>query len=570
MHAPRSTTDNHLSPPVVPNESSFVLLFLVATLVVYFSTVRLFFFYEDDYFTVGVPAAQSLHWVWEQICFVWRTWPQGRPAMFTALALEGGIIHATGSIVAGYIPSFLIISANGYLLYRLLKLRFAQIPAIAGALFGFVSCADPHKILLTHAPLQFAITLNLLGLLFYLKERYVLAYLIAGSSLFFYEISFGIFACAELFRQLQTKPDLKRIVTSWVAWLGVVAAVFSIRLVAGETRAVEVASNLTELCTRIFTNVLYGPAYGLENSYVHPLAKIARQPDFWFLIVSIVIVVGILAAGMGASRKLQKESDGAAINPLLSVAVLGLLVFGPYALQVKRTVYEGFMRPVSGYHLGMGVALGFAAALLLTKFLRRPVLTRVVSFVLIVLSGASIYQNLLIQSDYARSARYQAHFWAETRRLANDAKPGDVILVPRHQLLETEYILSNSWGITHGWNVLFEQTGPLKDWFNIASERPVSVFLVPEDWEKQIIRGPESDVLPLADYTPPGFAQGQIPLRDGQVIVLEATWGEPFVRRNSPIVTAGHQINLRKAPQSGAVGLNYTKPGKYLFENFIN
>ena len=228
------------------------------------------------------------------------------------------------------------------------------------------------------------------------------------------------------------------------------------------------------------------------------------------------------------------------------------------------------MRPVSGYHLGMGVALGFAAALLLTKLQRRTLGATTVCSLLIILSCGSIYQNLLIQNDYAKSARYQAHFLSEARRLARDATPGDVILVPRGRLLETEYILSNSWGIVHSWMVAFEQTGPLINWMNIADARPVTVFLVPEDWEKQIVLEGADYILPTTEYTPPGFTQGKIPLVEGHVIVLEATWAEPFHRRSDPITVGAHQILLKKVPEFDAPELKRTVVGTYLFDNLVN
>src|SRR5207244_1541594 len=136
------------------------------------------------------------------------------------------------------LPSLFIVSLNGYLIYRLLATRFSEMIAVSAALLALLSCADPHKILLTHAPLQFAITLNLLGLILYLKGRYLDAYLIAGSSLFFYEISFAVFAGAELFFQLRSRPLLKRLAWSFSGWIGIAAAVLTIRLIAGESRAV--------------------------------------------------------------------------------------------------------------------------------------------------------------------------------------------------------------------------------------------------------------------------------------------------------------------------------------------
>ena len=246
------------------------------------------------------------------------------------------------------------------------------------------------------------------------------------------------------------------------------------------------------------------------------------------------------------------------------------MIFGPYALQLKHTVFPGFRRPVTGFHLCFGVALGFGVALLLAKCVAHPRWTKALYAALLLLGCASAYQNLLIQSDYARSARYQAHFWQEVRRTASDAEPGDVILVPKQKLLESSYVLSNDWGVPHAWEVLFEQTEPFKDWANFASVRPVTVFLVAPDWENHITLEEDGYTLQHPDYTPPGFRAGKILLPAERVIVLEADYSGPFTRRTEPIHAGKTRIELKKIPATGPRNLPYTKVAKYLFDNFIN
>lgn len=552
-------------------EFQIFVLFLTGALVIHFACAPFYFLYEDDYYHVGVPASQSLTWVAQQIKVVWQTLPQGRPALFTALLLQGGFINATGSVAAGYLPALLIVALNGYLTYRVFRHRLPQTAALTGALFCLLSCADPHKTLLTHTPLQFAITLNLLGLLLYQNQRPGLAYVVAGSSLLFYEISFAIFASAELFNSLHGRIRWKRLLASWGAWIGVAAAVFAYRLFRGEARAAEAAGNLGELGQRIATNVVWGPAYGLENSYFHALDLIFHRPQFWHLALSLLVVLGLGLMAITGSRNRGSELKPApTISLFAGLGILLLLIFGPYALQLKRTVFAGFNRPVTGYHLCFGVALGFGVALLLAKCVAHPRWTKAVYVALALLACASTYENLLIQYDYVKCTRYQAFFWKEVQRTASDAEPGDVILIPYQNLLEASYILSNSWGLTHAWEVLFAQTGPLKAWNDIASVRPVKMFLVAPDWENHITLEADGYTLQHADYTPPGFRPGKIPLPSGHVIVLEADNAKPFTRRSEPIHVGNTRIELKKIPAEGPRVLPYTKIGKYLFERFIN
>ena len=561
-------------PPAVSRffrEFQIAVLFLVATYLIHFTSVPSFFLYEDDYYHVGIPATQSLTWIWEQICGVWHSWPQGRPALFAFELLIGGIMNVTGSVAAGYIPVWVILAANGYLVYRLFLLRLPQTAALVGAWFFLTSCADPTKIMLTHTPAQFAITLNLLGLILYLNQRPVWGYLIAGSSLLFYEISFAIFASAELFSCLSGRVRFKRLFAAWGAWIGIALAAFAFRFFKGESRVVEVAGSLSDLGQRIITNASQGPVYGLENSYGHALGLLVQRPQFWQISLSILVVLG-LALIINARARFGAQEPNSIHKPnlLTALVVLSVLTFGPYMLQLRHTVFPGFMRPVIGFHLGLGLALGFAAALIVTRCTPLPRFAKVIYAALLVLGCASLYQNLLIQNDYARSARYQAHFWKEVRRMASDAEPGDVILVPNRQLLESEYVLSNSWCTTHTWLTLFEQTGPLKDWANVPAVRPVTVFLVQPDWEQHINLNPNGPVLQHPDYTPPGFPTGQIPLVTGHVIVLEANYSEPFQRRHEPIRAGEMVIQLKNPPQNGPGALKYTKLAKYLFDNFIN
>lgn len=555
----------------VLHELRVFIVFLAVVYLVHFAAAPYFFLYEDDYYHVGIPAVQSLSWVWEQIRIVCLTWPQGRPGMFITPAAIGGLINSTESVLVGYLPAFLIISANGYLAYRLFRMRLPAAAAILGASFGLLSCADPHKALLTHTTLQFAITLNLIGLLLYLNQRAFLAFVIAGSSLFFYETSFAIFATAELFFCLNARIKPRRLAGFIGAWVVVAACVFALRVFLGEMRATEAAGNFTELSQRIVTNVTLGPLLGLSNSFLHPLERIFAQPQWWQLSLSMLTVLGLCLFVLTFARILGTQQPGdASINWIAAISVMALLLLLPYALQLKRTVFPGYLRPVSGYHLVLGLGLSYTAALASAKCISHKSRIALVGLVIFALGSASMYQNLLIQHDYARSARYQAHFWAEIQRTASDAEPGDVILVPSQHLLESEYVLSNSWGVTHAWFVLFEQTGPLKDWANVPSVRPVTVFLVDPGWEENVLRQENHCVLQYPGYTPPGFDTGKIPLVDGQVIVLETNFSEPFRRRTGAILTSAGRIELKSPPAQGPRTLPYTRLAKYLFRNFIN
>ncbi len=570
MNVPSSSSSSQAGAGRLP-KLLLALGFVGLVYALHFSSVPRFFLYEDDYFHVGVPAAEGFPWIWEQIRFVWQTWPQGRPALFSELLLEGGLISLTHSVSAAYLPALLILAANGYLTFCLFRLRFPLVPALAGAVIMVTSCADPHKILLTHSPMQWGITLNLLALILYANKRYVPAYLIAGFSLLHYEISFGLFAAAEIYCQLNRRLNLKRLGAAFAAWMGVVVLVFSVRLALGENRAVTAASDLAELLRRIATNVFLGPVYGLENSYLHPVQSLLRHPDYWALVIGLLLVGTVsLAIGWYSRREppapREEKEGGHALAPWL---VLATLTAGPYLLQVKRTVFAGMLRPVSGYHLCLGLALGFAATLLLTLLEAHPRGRRAGYALLMTLAVASTYQNLLVQADYERSARYQAHFWSQVRQLAPDAEPGDVILVPRKQLLESEYVVSNSWGVTHGWFVLFHQTGPLKDWFNVPSARPVTVFLVPENWEQSVAVDDSGWFVHLDDYLPPGFQVGKIPLADGRFMVMDANFSGSFTRRTESLHLGDRQISPKRLTGS-TPPIKQTRTGRCLWENFIN
>lgn len=550
-------------------EISLALLFFFTVLAVHFASVPFFFLYEDDYFHVGIPATQSAAWVWEQIRSVWVTWPQGRPAFFTVLALEGRFIAATGSIAVAYVIPLLILSLNGYLTYRLLGKRLSTMASFWGAMIGVFSCADPHKILLTHTPLQLAIGLNLAGIILYLNNRRVLAYFVAGSSLLIYEISFGIFLAAELFYQLPSKISLKRLIVAWGSWLVLPVAVFAFRFLRGESRAVTAAANPWDLVDRIFTNLSRGPLYGLENSYWYPFIGELRHAAAWPMLISLFVPAVAFIVASRLTKNPAKENTAMELNPWICAAIPILLIFVPYSMQLGRTVFPGFVRPVTGYHLCLGFGLAVSAAMIWTKAQRYVWARPIVCILFFALSSFSAYQNLLIQYDYVRSARYQAHFWAETRRLASDATPGDVILVPRQYLPESEYILSNSWGVTHAWETLFEQTGPLKNWTNVGETRPVTVFLVPTNWENAVTLDVDGYNLNVEDYTPPGFRRGKIPLRDGHVIILEANYSAPFHRRTEPIHTKDASIRLKEAGNE-TQKLNYTVLARHLFKDLIN
>ena len=555
------------SPP--PNgklpQVAIIGLFLAVTFVLHFAAARHFLLYEDDYFHIGLPATHSSEWTCRQIVFAWTHWPQGRPAMFSMLALQGAMVQVTGSLWAGYLPALLIITANGYLLFRLLAARFAQTVALGAALLAILSCADPHKILLTHAPLQFAITLNLAGLILYLRGRYLDAYLVAGLSLFFYEISFAVFATAELFYQLRGRFQLKRLAWSFSGWLGIAATVLAIRLFSGESRAIEATGNLVQLAQRVITNVVWGPLYALENSYLHPLLLIARKPSFPLVLASVLLVGFALFALRLIGRSTQPENRAEErINPWIATGIICILLFGPYAMQFGRTVFSGFARPVTGYHLVAGIALGFGGALLLSLrlFGNKPWLT---GGAIALLGIVSSYQNLVIQRDYVNSARYQTHFWSEVRRLASDAVPGNVIVVKQEQLQESGYVKSNSWGVSHGWIVLFQQSGPLLDWFSIPPLRPVTVFLIPSDWTLRLETAPDHHFFRTSEYTPPGFKVGQIPFVNKEFIVLEANGAEAFQRNSDQIILSDGPLMPKPIPAASPGDLELTGLGNRYF-----
>ena len=117
-----------------------------------------------------------------------------------------------GNTVGGYLVSFVIITINGFLMFRLLSRVLSPFAGFIGAMTLILFPIDTSRQILMHqAALLLPMTILLIALLCYVGGRKAVAFILAGTLLLTYESFYLPFLIAPLL----TWESSRRMIRRW-------------------------------------------------------------------------------------------------------------------------------------------------------------------------------------------------------------------------------------------------------------------------------------------------------------------------------------------------------------------
>lgn len=423
-----------------------VVTIMLVTFIAHFVFFPFFGIYDDDYILTLPTMGWSWHDFANALSGAWIHPVFARPLNFF---LRGIIFFFTvhnGHLAAGFLLSWLLVSANAILLYTLIRRILPHAPALIGSLvFVLFPLDTSRQILMIQTDLLVAIFLLLVCFHLYFAGRYLAAYALVMISLLNLESLFPPFLAAPILvagfaGTGSWKNFFKKLFTHAV----VLAALFGFfvlgRLALGESRAREVSLKAGDTIGRMVRLGTEGPWHGLEALIQRPLDGAlhcgARLLPY--------VLLTIAATAWALSRRNRQddiETKVSSASPVrekrraaLYVFVGGLLV---WSLSYVLWVPDDYFPPVvnigreTGMHAAAAIGAGLAAAGLAVwigslSFMPKRVL--VLAF--------SCYCGALVAFGVQIQLTEYVTYWGQTKRFWNvlldqirDIQDGDVVLV---------------------------------------------------------------------------------------------------------------------------------------------
>lgn len=541
----------------------------------HFAAAGSFGLYEDDYLFIGDAFGRDASYLIERLQ-VFRSLPQGRPIGYFLPQLLSFVGDHLGGLRVVYLLAYGVVALNTLLCYALLR-RGARAPAfaaLAGALMFGLYPGDTTRPLLTHAfQLQPSLTFFLLASLAYLSGRARLSYVLILGSLLAYESPFTLFFGVPL---LQPGPwdraRLRRLARHAAVLVLLLAGAVGLRLLVGETRAVESTGAVGPLLPRVLLSLVVGPARALAMLLYGPLVWLPTWSLAMALSAAVAFASTTLLLRATAKRALEDAPTWPARGRLGRIETLAerggvpswalrLLLVGAVLLVLAYALAFTHYPPNAVYGRGtsvhlaasVGMAVLFAgAAGALHGLIRRLGLPAVLAPALLAAYVAlTVGYHQVAQRDFATAWALQQAFWRDVVRLAPDMGEDTLLIFARDTPDETTFIQVNSWADPLVLDLSFEFPG---QW-----QRPPRLFTLS-------LAGLEARVEP----DPGGGLRWWVPaarweehweaLPEGNVILLRREAGR-LVRQEGTITLAGRPFELKAAPATAADGSGWP-PGR--------
>ena len=522
----------------------------------HFLYFRSFGLYEDDIFLLS----PQLKWTWRDegraLLEILRTLRQGRPVGFlVATVLPFGCFQFGGvrALPLLYLAASAIVVANALLAHRLFAAVYGPSFALLGALAFTLYPADTTQAFLTHAlVLQPSLTLVLLALLAYARDRRVLAYALAASCLLTYESGVLAFFAAPLLKPTWDRATAGRWARHVALMLAIVIGVVALRAAVGEYRtvALEQDQGVTwrQVPGRVVAALWTGPQVSLSAFLTRPGRAGAEYHDPAFALGVAAVFVAILAALAGSGF-----AAGVASRPvLLRAAATGLvMVVGGYAFEFAGwhfpPVHEaGRMSAVHlGATLGAATLLGALLSLGWTLVRRRGARLAVAGLVAVYLASLFGYR-LAVQRGFASAASQQREYWSRIVGLVPDLSSDTVVILLGSEPPRNAFILPSSWSDTWVIRFLFHDAGRRSP-FLVGGHFPLRRGAASLGFDETLLRASNGRLEWSSEA--PGWMRidrGR-PLQSGPVVVLERR-GFEWERRKGSITLQGVDVALPPAP----------------------
>ncbi|MEE8574363.1 MAG: hypothetical protein V3T30_03030, partial [Thermodesulfobacteriota bacterium] len=401
----------------------------------------------------------------------------GRP--FAAFFQE--LFAVIGSSIAGlwgiYLMGFLLQALNAFLVFILLSRRVTPLFALMSAITFALFPADTiHSFLNGIFGILPAMTFLLLALIYYLKGRRFISYLLITGALLSYESLYFPFLAAPLLLELKwDRPFLKKLAIHAFVMTVILAVILLLRASGGggggEGRVSEMSSYAADIPMRLIQSILVGVGVSLFYSFFNAAIEVIKNLDTTII---FTIILFSSAFAFIFQKKLHiwndteqavKEDTGDFAAGLLKLIIAGLAIV---MLSYLTAFYELYQHLISyGAHYGRSsrvhipAALGAGIVVPSIFFLiyckaggltyKRTTVT-IFSVLLAFLVGYAIH----VQYDYKEGFRMQRWLWTSIIRSSPDIEDGTLILVEKQGIPDTKFIDSHSWfGVPHALNYIY-------------------------------------------------------------------------------------------------------------------
>lgn len=423
-------------------------IFLIIATVVFISHFLLcskFGIYEDDYILV-LPT-----FIWSS--FDWQSAitsdllnpPQGRPLYYCVQHTLSFLTTHGGNTVGGYLVSFVIVTINGFLMFRLLSGVLSPFAGFIGAMTLILFPIDTSRQLLMHqAALVLPMTILLAALLSYVGGRRVIAFILASTLLLTYESFYLPFLIAPLLTWESSRRMIRRIVVHLIVFILIAGGTFFIRESFGEERARSTIGNLGDILPKVLAACTLGPINAGSALLLRPIDAILHSDVFeWFVLVCVALLAAFVLRKLPSMPRtivqIGNETDLSSYRryrtKILVAMVAGLLAWSISYLLAFR---PGYFPPVvsigrlTAVHTvgAVGGAIFVAAVFQLIVGKIQGILRMALfSTAALLFGGMSAFAVHVQRTEYVADWSKQQQFWRSLTADIRDVEDGDVIIV---------------------------------------------------------------------------------------------------------------------------------------------
>jgi hypothetical protein len=520
-------------------------------------------FYDDDL----LLSSPTMNWTWRDL-LAYCQWqivhfplPQGRPIGFILGSLLPYIGNHIAHVQGMYAMGCAILALNAILLYHLLK-RAAlppPMPLLAGIAY-ILFPADTTRPFLTHQHiLEPSITFMLIASNMYLgggRWRRIFSYAVAVLCLFTYESAILPFLAIPLLESDQKRRWILR----WIAHMAVVTvltmAVFEIRRLCGEPRAIDASTSAAEIISRIVKGSFIGPAiamYSFWFRFPEGWRDFFREPIFRTMVIAGAVAFAVAIKWVMSDRKPADGDRSTEISGTIKAIGFGIVALMASYL-FSFTHYPPQDVEGGGTTVHLAAAIGAAAlfaglANLVVYPLRRCGKGWIGPIVVAIYLGFMLPVMIDEQTGYAIIWQQRQHYFSQVIKLCPDLGEHTTVICQGRMPVTLHYAPVNTWSdyqiLQQAYRLPTQNNPPprLLDFPDIATN---------QNWDRQVQWRADGKLY----FNPPPFGVGvDDALEQGDTILLVANSRGQLQRIDGTIQVAGRPFLLRP----------YTHPGKVPF-----
>jgi hypothetical protein len=416
----------------------FAFILLIA-LFAHFILLSRFGIYEDDY-SLTLPAMKWSGGEWAAQLWDALAHPvNARPINHFVRRFLFFLTTKDGNLQTAYLVSLLWVSANGFLLFRLLRTELGPTAGLVGAIFYLLYPADTCRQILMHqTDLHLGATILFCSLLLYQANKPVLSFFVAASSLLNYESFYLPFLAAPWIVRSVNRHNFRNLVLHAAIFFTLAGIVFFCRDLLGEQRAGQVLSDARQIPVRIVTACFLGPLIGIRESTTRPVDALLHAEPLGYLLGSLITCGSflLLRSQTKSERQSWQSSESKDEVQKLSIILIGgIFVWSfSYFLSFREDYYPPIttIGRLSAVHTvgEIGAAISFAVGFkVFTKGLRRRGLTVLLTILSLYFGLLSAFAVHIQSSEFVAEREKQKEFWRSIIDQIPDLAEDDVVLI---------------------------------------------------------------------------------------------------------------------------------------------